>query len=154
MIRYQLVCTCKHQFDSWFRSSDDFDHQKDDGLLACPRCGSSAVSKALMAPNLSSSGKSSAKQRDVLPRDRGEESLKSHDDEAGKIRTAMREMRAQITKNADYVGSAFTSVARDMHYGDAPERGIYGEANVSDVKKLKAEGINVLPLPSLPEEKN
>lgn len=156
MIRYQLICECKHQFDSWFRSSDDFDRQKENGLLACPCCGGGQVAKALMAPNLSTTAKKHGgagdESREPGLRDGagGEPSAS----DAKKLRAAIREMRAHVTKNADYVGSEFTTVARDMHYGDAPERGIYGEAKVSDVKALKDEGINVLPLPSLPEEKN
>ena len=50
MIRYSLICKKKHDFEAWFRDSADFDAQADKGLVSCPNCGTSSVSKALMAP--------------------------------------------------------------------------------------------------------
>ena len=52
MIRYSLVCADAHPFEGWFRSSDDFDHQAERGLVVCPHCGDTRVSKALMAPRV------------------------------------------------------------------------------------------------------
>jgi hypothetical protein len=34
-----------------------------------------------------------------------------------------------------------------MHYGDAPERGIRGQASAVQAAELAEEGIDVLPLP-------
>ena len=48
MIRYSLVCSNAHEFEGWFRSSEDFDVQSSAGLCACPECGSTSVGKALM----------------------------------------------------------------------------------------------------------
>jgi len=143
VIRYQLVCKCKHQFESWFRSSDDFDQQDKADLLWCPACGSSQVSKALMAPNVTT-GRKKAQSPQTLNADK----------EQQKMQDELRTLRDQVTQNSEYVGDNFTSVARKMHYGDEPERRIYGEAKLKDVKDLNEEGITVLPLPSLPEEKN
>jgi hypothetical protein len=67
---------------------------------------------------------------------------------------AMREwvsnVRKHVEKNAEYVGEKFPDEARAIHYGDAEERQIYGEATVEDAKELIEEGIPVAPLPSLP----
>ena len=52
MIRYSLRCDREHRFDSWFGSSADFDRLTGAKLLACVVCGSSAVEKDLMAPNV------------------------------------------------------------------------------------------------------
>jgi hypothetical protein len=54
MIKYQLICDEDHEFEGWFGDSAAFESQQDCGLLTCPSCGSAAVRRALMAPNLAS----------------------------------------------------------------------------------------------------
>ena len=44
--------------------------------------------------------------------------------------------------------------ARAMHYGDKEHRPIYGEASADEAKSLIDEGIEVSPLPTLPEDRN
>jgi hypothetical protein len=41
-----------------------------------------------------------------------------------------------------------------MHYGDIEHRPIYGEASPDEAKSLVEEGIEVMPLPVLPEDRN
>ena len=148
MIRYQLVCDHVHEFESWFRSSDDFDRQSASGHLSCPICGSDNVKKALMAPSLSTARKAGPP---LAGRGGADQELPPTVTEMQK---KLREMRAFVTENSEYVGDRFATVARDMHYRDEPERGIYGEAKLDDVRDLRDEGIAVVPLPALPEEKN
>ena len=66
----------------------------------------------------------------------------------------MREMRKHVEQNAEYVGDKFAEEARKIHYEEAEKRGIYGEATADDAKELIEEGIEVHPLPRLPEEGN
>jgi hypothetical protein len=54
MIKYQLVCDNAHEFEGWFQSSDMFVQQSDSGMVSCPLCDTTAVRRALMAPNLAS----------------------------------------------------------------------------------------------------
>jgi hypothetical protein len=133
MIRYQLVCKKDHAFEGWFRDSAAYDTQAKKGLLACPTCNSKHVKKAPMAPAVS-------KKNELA--------------EAAVKAKAMREwvsnVRKHVEKNAEYVGEKFPDEARAIHYGDAEERQIYGEATVEDAKELIEEGIPVAPLPSLP----
>jgi hypothetical protein len=133
MIRYQLVCKKDHAFEGWFRDSAAYDTQAKKGLLACPTCNSKQVKKAPMAPAVS-------KKNELA--------------EAAVKAKAMREwvsnVRKHVEKNAEYVGEKFPDEARAIHYGDAEERQIYGEATVEDAKELIEEGIPVAPLPSLP----
>lgn len=143
MIHYQLVCKAQHEFDSWFRSSADFDRQREQGLLTCPTCGCQEVSKALMAPNVSTSKQKCAPRPALQPQ--AAQKLAQE-----KIQT----LRAHLTEHSEYVGDDFTSVARDIHYGDEPERGIYGEASLKEIKELNDEGIDVLPLPEVLDDKN
>ena len=66
---------------------------------------------------------------------------------------AIQEMRKKIEANSDYVGKNFAAEARKMHLGDAPERSIYGEAKPAEAKSLIEDGINVVPLPFMPNRK-
>jgi len=54
MIKYQLICDQKHEFEGWFQGSAAYDEQAANGLLRCPLCDSDQVKRALMTPNLAS----------------------------------------------------------------------------------------------------
>ena len=41
-----------------------------------------------------------------------------------------------------------------MHYKEVEPRGIYGEATLEEAKALLEEGVEVEPLPPLPEDAN
>jgi hypothetical protein len=136
VITYSLRCEPhEHGFDGWFRSSEDFERQRGLKLVECPVCGSTDVAKGLMAPAVSAS-------RNVAPADAAAA--------FAKLQQLARDARAR----SEYVGRNFAEEARRIHYGDSPERSIYGEASPPEVKGLAEEGISAFPLPSLPEDKN
>lgn len=130
MIRYTLRCEADHGFEGWFRSSTDFEEQRQRRLLECPLCGSSEVDRGIMAPAV-------AKAHDPV-----EAAAK-----ARQLRQFFTQVRKHVEENADYVGDKFPDEARAIHYGDAQERQIYGEASLEDAHDLLEEGIEVLPLP-------
>jgi hypothetical protein len=138
MIKYQLQCDKDHGFAGWVQSSEAFDKQVKRKLVDCPKCGSTKVRKALMAPNVSTS----KKKTEITPAARAE------------IVKAMREVRAKVEENAEYVGPRFAEEARRIHYKETEEKGIYGEASLSEAKDLVEEGIDFMPLPVLPEDQN
>jgi hypothetical protein len=70
------------------------------------------------------------------------------------LRAKLRELRDHIVKNADNVGEKFPNEARKMHYGDIEHRPIYGDASPDEAKALIEEGVEVMPLPTLPEDRN
>jgi hypothetical protein len=70
------------------------------------------------------------------------------------LRAKLKELRDHIVKNADNVGERFPDEARKMHYGDIEHRAIYGEASAEEAKSLIEEGVEVAPLPVLPEDRN
>ena len=70
------------------------------------------------------------------------------------IRYALRCERDHIVKNADNVGERFPNEARKMHYGEIDHRPIYGEASPEEARALIDEGVEVSPLPVLPEDRN
>ena len=67
---------------------------------------------------------------------------------------ALAELKKKIEANSDYVGDKFAQEARAMHTGDAPERAIYGEANLEEAKSLIEDGVPVAPLPFRPGRKS
>ena len=54
MIKYNLVCKCGKNFESWFSGSTEYDSLKKRKLINCIYCNSNSVQKSVMAPNLSS----------------------------------------------------------------------------------------------------
>ena len=153
MIRYNLVCDRRHEFESWFQDSAAYDKQAKRGLVSCPSCGSAKVEKAIMAPRLARKDKS----RSVAP---AEETAQASSPVAmlspqeQEFRKKLKELREHLTANADNVGKKFPEEARKMHYGEVEHRSIYGEATAQDAKALHEEGIEFHPLPVLPEERN
>ena len=133
MIIFQLNCGKGHSFDIWFKDGATADRQLARGLVECPDCGDRKVSKALMAPRISSkSEKSPAANMTVM---------------AKQMREQLIEVRRQIESNCDYVGDKFADEARKMHAGETEERAIYGEATPEEAREMMEEGIPASPLP-------
>lgn len=149
MIHYTLVCDHEHVFEGWFRSSGDFDSQVADGLVACPVCGSVAVTRGLMAPSVQS-GRGRDEREDAAKR----QAVMMPDRTQKMMLDALREIRKKVTENATYVGERFAEEARKMHYGEVEHQGIYGEATAEEVSSLSDEGIEFQPLPIVPEDRN
>lgn len=149
MIHYALVCEGEHSFEGWFRSSDDFEGQAAKGLVSCPTCGSTSVTRGLMAPSVQS-GKAKDEREETAKR----RSVMMPDPTQKMMLDAMREIRRKVTENATYVGDRFADEARKMHYGEIEHQGIYGEATSEEASALADEGIEFQPLPNLPEERN
>ena len=62
----------------------------------------------------------------------------------------LRQLRAEVEKNCDYVGPDFAEEARKMHRGEVDPHGIYGEATPEEAEALADEGIEVASLPWAP----
>lgn len=152
MISYRLICASGHEFDAWLSSADAFDRQKAARLLACAVCGNDKVEKAIMAPSVRKSSKGkTVKPQSPQPADIPAAVAASMPPE---VLDLFRKVRAHVRETSEYVGDRFADEALKIHLDEAEERGIYGEATREDVKRLLDEGVNVLPLPSLPEDKN
>ncbi|MFG1377607.1 DUF1178 family protein [Xanthobacter autotrophicus] len=165
MIRYTLNCAVGHQFESWFPSSASFDAQQSRGLVTCPACGSAQVEKAVMAPSVARTDRAPAPAVEDAPPAAGvpavapapapvEAPVPVMSRPDSELRALLRELREQIVKTSDYVGDDFADLARKMHEGEIEHRSIYGEATVEEVKALREDDVEVLPLPVLPEDRN
>lgn len=63
------------------------------------------------------------------------------------IQKTWLEAARKVIENTEDVGEKFADEARKMHYGDAPERGIRGQASDEEREALKEEGIDVMTMP-------
>ncbi|WP_026783336.1 DUF1178 family protein [Pleomorphomonas koreensis] len=148
MIRYSLLCSEGHEFEGWFRSSRDFDAQASAGLCACPRCGSTSVAKALMKPNVATS---EARTAPVAEQGMPPSAIPP---EARAFIGKLKEIKAALLDGSEDVGKRFAEEARRIHFGEAPARAVHGEATEQDARALVEDGIDILPLPILPGERN
>ena len=156
MIRYNLRCERGHAFESWFQSSSAYESQEKRKLVSCPNCGSVKVERAIMAPQIvskkGSRGESApAASTEVTAPTQTPLMIMAQERE---LRAKLKELRDHVVKNADNVGERFPNEARKMHYGDIEHRPIYGEASPQEARSLIEEGVEVSPLPVLPEDRN
>ena len=176
MIKYALICDQGHTFESWFSNAQGYETQVKRGFVECPTCQTKQVSKAMMAPAVSTSRRkeaiaaqtaaltaaamqaqaqsaaaASAPPAPAAAPDPGPP-LALLDEGQHALRAMVRELHEKLTENSTDVGDRFTTEARDMHSGDAPMRPIHGRATLEEAKSLIEEGVPVLPLPTLPDE--
>ena len=163
MIRYTLRCERDHNFESWFQDSAAYDSQVKRRLVSCPVCDSVKVEKAIMAPRIVgkkgreraepvSAPAPTAPAADAPAPTPGATPLMMAQER--ELRAKLKELRDHIVKNADNVGEKFPNEARKMHYGEIEHRPIYGEASPEEAKSLIDEGVEVSPLPVLPDDRN
>jgi len=131
VIVYSLRCKNGHEFEGWFRDSNAYETQAEEGKLSCPTCNSRRVEKAIMAPAVAISDRKPA----------------LNDPEARKMRQFMTGLRKYVQENAEYVGPKFAEEARKIHYGESVDRHIYGETTLEEARELADEGVDVAPLP-------
>ncbi len=140
MIKYTLQCKNLHQFESWFRTSDDYEKLNNEKMLSCEICGSNSISKSLMSPRVSSIEKKGInKTLETIPT---------------KEQKLIKQLKTEVEKNCEYVGDNFNKEARAIHFGDSPERSIYGKTTLREAKSLVEDGIPVTPLPWVDRKTN
>jgi hypothetical protein len=161
MIRYALRCGKDHTFESWFQDSAAYDAQVRRKLVSCPVCASTAIEKAIMAPRIvGRKGRAKDTPAPAQPPAVTEAPAPASEStpllmaQERELRAKLKELRDHIVKNADNVGERFPNEARKMHYGEIDHRPIYGEASNEEARALIEEGVEVSPLPVLPDDRN
>lgn len=132
MIVFDLICDEEHQFEGWFRNSEEFEDQVETGLLTCPICGSEHVTK-MLSPSRLNFGKMEKQAMDLMS-----------------IQSDAQQLLARINKyvntHFEDVGSEFAEEARKIHYGDTDERNIRGTTTLDEAHDLYEEGIEIFPI--------
>jgi hypothetical protein len=150
VICFSLHCANDHTFEGWFRDGATFDRQADEGGVACPTCGDSKVRKAMMAPAVVRSTSRTVAEPVAAPSAPMPAQLPDHA-KAAVMMAMLRRMREHVERNFENVGERFPEEARKIHYGEAEEREIFGQASIEEAAELIEEGIAVRPLPDLPK---
>ena len=150
MIVFDLCCAAgDHRFEAWFASSDSFADQQARGLIACPVCGDSAVTKAVMAPRVGAK----SNQASIVPVSAPAEPEPGPDLER-KLLANIAAKQAEMLPQSRWVGRDFANAARAMHEGRAAEDLIHGQASPEEAEALRDDGIAAMPLlvPIVPPE--
>jgi hypothetical protein len=159
MIKYQLICDQKHEFEGWFQTGAAFDDQAANGLVSCPVCNSMQVKRALMTPNLASPKR--RKTPDAVRPPAGDAKLAAPPPAApspqqmqafGAALAELRQLQQKIKADCRDVGTDFAEAARKIHYGEVEAEGIYGQTTAEEREALEDEGIDVFDMPWLPPD--
>jgi len=163
MVIYDLACEFGHSFEGWFKNSDDLVAQQNNGLLTCPYCESSMVSKKIAAPKVGKKSNAGSTSLETVPAlSEGSHSIAvgGNSYQAGTPK-AFAELQKMLGKVHDYIDSNFTDVgnrfteeAISIHKGEKEPANIRGTASKEQLKELVDEGVNALPIPKKPIDKD
>lgn len=140
MIKYNLKCKNKHEFESWFSDSKEFEKLKSKKMIECALCGTNVIEKSIMSPN-------------VLSKEEKENRIKSSKN-LKKIREDLLKMRNFVEKNFEYVGKDFPREVRNIYYDNRKNKNIYGKATEEETEELKEEGIELTSIPWIDKREN
>lgn len=133
MIVFDLECINGHTFEGWFEDKADLENQQEQGILACPVCETTTVSRKVHPIAIKKSSGHVSPQVVQASQD------------------ALAEMTEKVAeyveKNYEDVGSDFTKNALKMHYGAEEYRNIRGTTTKEDDKVLQKEGVPVFKVP-------
>ena len=155
---YNLACPLDHRFEGWFASEEDCLAQQDKGMLACPVCDSTHISRMPSAPHIA---KSTSTELTVSKTDAGNLSGdvaaltgSDHSHLEAQVQAAFLKGMREIMGRSEDVGNSFAEEARKIHYKESPERSIRGQTTLDEAESLREEGIDVFAVPMMPAFKN
>ena len=134
MIKYLLKCNSKHEFESWFSDSNEFDNLKKKKLLECIFCSSKKVNKSIMAPMISGTKINNNETQEL------NENLVNEKDKLLKLRKF-------VENNFEYIEKNFSDKVREIYYDKKSKKAIYGNVTTKEREELKEEGIDLLSVP-------
>ena len=140
MIKYTLKCKNKHEFESWFLDSKEYEKLKSNKLIECSQCGTKIIEKSIMSPHVSN-------------KDEKEKKTKTNN-HLKKIREDLLKMRSFVEKNFEYVGKDFTKEVRNIYYDKSKNKNIYGKATLEETEELREEGIELTTIPWIDNKKD
>ena len=140
MIKYLLKCNNKHEFESWFSESKEYEKLKKKKLIECIFCKSKNIEKSIMSPSVVGKIKSVEKQ--------------FSNKEFNKIKKDLLKIRKFVEKNFEFVGSKFTREIREIYYDNKKNKNIYGTATPEERLELEDEGIDLVSIPWVDNKEN
>ena len=140
MIKYNLKCKHKHEFESWFLDSKEFEKLKSKKMIECIFCKTKSIEKSIMAPNVLNQEQKQKNQKSI-------KYIK-------KIQKDLLKMRNFVEKNFEYVGNNFPREVRNVYYDKRKNKNIYGKATPEETQELEEEGIELTAIPWIDNKKN
>ena len=133
MIKYNLKCNNKHEFESWFSNSNEFEKLKSKNLIECIYCKSKQVDKSIMSPIV-------LNKDEKIKKDKSLENFK-------KVKKELLKIRKFVEKNFENVGKDFPQEVRNVYYNKRENKNIYGHTTQEEAEELKEEGIDIASIP-------
>ena len=130
MIKYNLKCKNKHEFESWFSDSKEFEKLLKKKLIECLFCKSKSVKKSIMSPRISHKKKINYPYKEIK-----------------RMKKDLAKLRKFVEKNFEYVGKDFPRQVRNIYYDKRKNKNIYGNATEKETDELKEEGIELTTVP-------
>ena len=134
MIKYNLKCVNKHEFESWFSDSQEYDKLDKKKLLECIYCSSNRIKKSIMSPMISGKKLNS-------------DSFNIFDQKLLDDRDKLIKLRKYVEKNFEFVGNKFSKKVREVYYDKKNNKSIYGTTTSKEREELAEEGIDLLSIP-------
>jgi hypothetical protein len=153
MIIYDLSCDNNHRFEGWFRSADDFESQLERHLVRCPQCDSATTRRIPSAVAIGGHHNQERQDGNAAASEVSATGATTALMPAGaQFASAYRQLIQAIVNSSEDVGASFAEEARKIHYNEAPERSIRGQASSDECEALRDEGIDILHLPIVKDE--
>ena len=140
MIKYLLKCKNKHEFESWFSNSKEYEKLKKKKLIECIFCKSQDVNKSIMSPNVV--GKNNIENKIF------------NNKEFTKIKKNLIKIKKFVEKNIEFVGDRFPKEVREIYYDNKKNKNIYGTASLEERLELEEEGIELASIPWIDNKEN
>jgi hypothetical protein len=160
MVIFDLICDSKHEFEGWFKNSQELAEQQQSGLLTCPICDSGRVNKKVSAPKVGKKSTATVLSKHCDGESRNEVNSVSvggssapQTAEFGHLRDMLKKVHDYVEENFEDVGNRFAEEAISMHKGEKEGANIRGTASNSQLQELSEEGITAVPLPDKPIDK-
>ena len=139
MIKYNLKCVNKHEFESWFSESKEFDRLKKKKLIECIFCHTKNVEKSIMSPRILNS-------RDLKNQN------KISNIKMKNFKKDLQNLRKFVEKNFEFVEKNFAKKIREVYYDEKSEKNIYGSTTEEEKEELREEGIELVSIPWIDKE--
>ncbi len=140
MIKFLLKCENKHEFESWFSDSKEFEKLKKKNFIECIFCKTVKISKSIMSPNIV--GKKTKKNIIV------------NNKEFFEIKKDLQKIKNFVEKNFEFVGDRFSTEVREIYYDNKKNKNIYGTVNLKEKAELEEEGIKLTSIPWIDDKEN